>query len=593
MSTRILVVSDRLGDGARLRHVLGPDAEVVSVSRPAEIAAGLDGVTLVVAAGGCAASATTLAAVGAACTPCPVLALTAQRPAGSPALAFVQGPDPDDEDLAVLVMSLASGRPVGHRTERRPLDLDEARRRGRAFSASRRVGAAPDLATAEAVSADVLSDLIDADGARCWFYDASAGELWSAVATDEGAPADRGLVGWVARTGAIVAVASAGRDPRWDRARDRVDGDARVLVVPLLGAAGAVEAVWLAHRRPSQPPFGDAEVASACALAELVAPLLPQIAEHADAQDLVAEGDADVLFRREAGEAQRGDAWGELVLGSPGWLRWVHVGLVATMLIALSYMIVGRVHTFARGPAVVRQTARTEVTARVAGNVITARGTPGAAIAAGDVLVVLDDAPQAAEVTRLQAEFEARLRERMLSPSTAAVGAAVTAARTEIERARAQLDERVLRAPRPGIIGDIRVRPGQRIEPGDVVASVVDPASPVEVIALIPSGDRPRLTRGQRLRLELTGFHHTYQDVIVDSIAAEAIGPEEARRYLGSVGAAAQLAGPVVVVKARLPSGFRSDGHDYRYVDGMSAMAEIQVGSERIVHALVPGLGGR
>lgn len=467
--------------------------------------------------------------------------------------------------------------------------LTEARRHSRAFAASRRIAAASDLATAATQAADCLTDLIDADRAQLWFYDASSGELWTTERDGGAAEVPDGVIAACARTATPVQLARAGDDPRWDRARTGDAARARLQAVPV-GPAGAVDAVLVAWRSEARAPFAADELASAVALAALIAPLLPQLAAHGEAQEVIAAAADDALFRREALEAQRADAWGELVAGSPRWLRWVHLGLVVTMAAALAFVVIARVHTYARGPAVIRQTARTEVAARVAGNVARTHLTPGARVVAGDPLVALDDAPQAAEVERLAAAFAARLRERMLAPSVAALGEGVAAARLELARARAALDERIMRATRDGIVGDIRVRVGQRVEPGEVVASVVDPASPVEVIALVPSGARPRLRVGQRLRLELAGFPRSAQDVTVAAIAAEAIGPDEARRYLGS--ASAPVAGPVVVVRALLPAGFRSDGQTFRYVDGMAATAAIEVGSERIIHALIPGLGG-
>ena len=51
------------------------------------------------------------------------------------------------------------------------------------------------------------------------------------------------------------------------------------------------------------------------------------------------------------------------------------------------------------------------------------------------------------------------------------------------------------------------------------------------------------------------------------------------------------LAGPVVVVKATLPTGdFEADGQTFQYHDGMAGAADVRVRSERIIYALLPGL---
>jgi hypothetical protein len=68
------------------------------------------------------------------------------------------------------------------------------------------------------------------------------------------------------------------------------------------------------------------------------------------------------------------------------------------------------------------------------------------------------------------------------------------------------------------------------------------------------------------------------------------MGPEEARRYLGRIADDVAVRGPVVLVRARLPAEFVADGVSYRYVDGMSGIVEVEIESERIVDALLPGL---
>ena len=90
--------------------------------------------------------------------------------------------------------------------------------------------------------------------------------------------------------------------------------------------------------------------------------------------------------------------------------------------------------------------------------------------------------------------------------------------------------------------------------------------------------------------LELDGYRYAYQELVVEVVATEALGPEEARRYLGRIGESVPLRGPVVLVRARLPDEFVADGVPYRYIDGMGGTVEIEVESERVIDALIPGL---
>ena len=111
-------------------------------------------------------------------------------------------------------------------------------------------------------------------------------------------------------------------------------------------------------------------------------------------------------------------------------------------------------------------------------------------------------------------------------------------------------------------------------------------------MALLPGHSRPHLLSGGSLRLELDGYRYFYQKLSIESVSDEVVGPVEARRYLGAdVSDSLRLEGAVVVVRARLPAAtFEVDDRTYRFFDGMSGRAEAPVRSERILHALIPGL---
>jgi membrane fusion protein, multidrug efflux system len=118
-------------------------------------------------------------------------------------------------------------------------------------------------------------------------------------------------------------------------------------------------------------------------------------------------------------------------------------------------------------------------------------------------------------------------------------------------------------------------------------------------VALLPGHYLPQLRPGMRMRLELPGHPYVYQWLVLDSAAAEVIGPAEARRLLGPVaGDAVPLEGPLAVVTAPLSSPtFEVAGQTYAFRDGMPSRAEVRVRSERLLFALLPALkslrGGR
>lgn len=91
-----------------------------------------------------------------------------------------------------------------------------------------------------------LSEALSADRASIWLVDAEQGDLVTRVAQLPEVPQlrlslDRGIAGYVARTGATVRVDDATRDPRFDPSVDRETGytTRSMLVVPIREHADA------------------------------------------------------------------------------------------------------------------------------------------------------------------------------------------------------------------------------------------------------------------------------------------------------------------------------------------------------------------
>ena len=531
-------------------------------------------------------------------SPRPILALSDDRRVPVPeAVWYVLRRDFHPGQVRALVGAAVAGR-VGRGTAPPPLpaEPDEARRRERAFDLSRRLAVQRDLAGAESICSAAVVELANADRAHCLFFDAQSGSVWSearqADAGDE-RRAIAGLVGYCARTGSRAWTEHGKGDPRW--AEDIDDpggsGDERLLAVPIAWR-GEVHAILVAVRTPRRPAFVETDVSLLSAYADQAGPLLEQLSHLLAARAVLDEQAQQGLFRPEALEAQGARRYGNVVRVSPGWVPWAYRALVALLVAGIVFLVVAQVSTYSAGAAVIRTTRRTEVTSRGPGSVSEVRARAGDRVEAGQVLVRLDDVEQRAEVRRLEQEFDTQVRSRLLEPSDPGLAAQVTSLRLELERARLAAAERDIVAPIPGVVGDVLARPGQPINPGDVVASLVEPDSDLEVVALMPGRDRPQLHPGMVLRLELTGYKYAYQDAKIESVATEVVGPNEARRYLGAqLADTVPLAGPVVVVRARLPGRvFVADDETYRYHDGMGGFAQVKVRSERLLFALLPGL---
>jgi membrane fusion protein (multidrug efflux system) len=527
----------------------------------------------------------------------PILQIGDPERDDDPRVAYVARAALPDDQLQAVIAAVATGSAVAPAASPAPpQSQSEARRAQLAFAASRKLAAATDLASTESIAVETLIELLDVERAHCLFYNGEDGALWSEARERAGGDERRasgGLVGWSARTGLPSSAAIAGDDPRYVGAIDDPEGDpaSQILVQPIIGADARVHAILIAIRRSRRAPLGAPEAAVLARFAGLAAPLLDQLSTHVEGQQLL-EADADPLFRREAVEAANAQRWGDVVRVTPSWLSWSYWILVVLLAASIVFVALGTISTYSAGPAVIRSMARTALTARTSGNIAAVDVSPGDRVAAGTLIAELDDVDQRASVDRISREFEAQLRNHMQDPADLAADSAVSSLRLQLEQSRTSLEERAIRAGAGGVISDVRIRPGQHVEPGDIAASIVDGNAGLEVVALLPGEDRPQLAPNMVLRLELAGYRYAYQSLVIDSISSDVIAPTEARRVLGAeVADSLRLGGPVVLVRGRLSSpNFEVDGKTYTYHDGMLGNAEVSVREERILFALVPGL---
>ncbi len=509
----------------------------------------------------------------------------------------------------------------------------------RVLTAAGRLAGERDPAAVAYLVREDLGTLIGAARAHVLLYDAETEVLWERrggmSAEERRESAAVGLVSFIARTGRAVAVARLADDPRFEREADDPEGSgqgpfAAVAVrdpaadgsttsgppAPLAPVApmapmAPVIAVLAALRDPGAEPFSVGDRAALALYAERAAPALAQLAletrlveQGKRDERQMREGALDV-FREEALDHHMTSARkeGDLLRISPVWIDWASWLLLGLAGVGLLFLIFGRIHERATGVAVIRLGGRSEITATAAGTVASIEAQPGTRVAEGASLVHLYGGPEAAELSRLEGEFELQLASRLRDPGDRGAEAALIGLGGQIELAKSRLAERDVRAPRAGVVADVRVRTGQQVVPGQVIASLSTDAQPggaPRVAVLLPGRVRPQLEAGLPIRLELDGFRYAYQRLEIESVSDEVLGPEEARRLLGSgVGEGAQIAGPVVFAWARLPeTGFTVDGRKYSYYDGMWGNAEVSLRSESLATALIPGLrvltgGGR
>lgn len=464
----------------------------------------------------------------------------------------------------------------------------------RVLEFARHLSGERDLAAGVATVCSYLCQNVPSDRAYVLFYEEDDEILWTPPSETEPArqeSAAAGLTAFAVRTSSPVRVARVGEDSRYDHDADDPHGseDGRLLAVPLTDRSGSTFGALVAVRDGAREEFTEQDarfvgvVAAGCAAA-LHSLLIEEWVEERRV--------AELPYRREAlaHHAGAADDKGDLLRLSPAWTTFAFWILLAFVLTGATYLTLVRVHEYATGPAVVRFEDKTEVAAPVGGTVAHVLVHPGEVLRAGQPVVQLHDAEEAAEFERTKREFELQLAASLRDPSSVTTRQSLASVRSQRDAAEERVAQRTIRAPKAGIVSGVRVRAGQKINAGDVVLSLLGDED-IYVVAMLPGRYRAELQAGEALRFELSGYEHVYQTNAVESVG-EVIGAAEALRYLGQEAAAPGHGdGPVVLVRARLGRAtYDADGHTYRYHDGMPGTAEMRVRSERAIVALVPAL---
>lgn len=266
---------------------------------------------------------------------------------------------------------------------------------------------------------------------------------------------------------------------------------------------------------------------------------------------------------------------------------------MVVLVAGLIFAATAEIGEYAEGVAVVRREGRVLVTSAVSGTVQRIEIEPGRRVAAGTVLVRLDDAAEQAEHARAKQSYERRLVELLRDPGDEAKRERLASFDAALQLAEAKLRERTIVAPEPGLVSDVRVREGQPVVLGDAIVSLEQDTARTVVVGLFPGHLRPLLRTGEvRLYLELNGFPDSRQPVVLRSVADEVVGPAEAMRYLGrDRKGTLDLSGPVVVVETELPSDlFIADETEYRVYDGMQGTLEAKLRSATLLETFAETL---
>lgn len=512
-----------------------------------------------------------------------------------PDIAFAIPSSWQRQDALSILSALARG-PVPPGDAPRFEDPEFARLTSQVLNVARRISEAADLRDCEAILMREAMRLADCDHAYFRFYDRRDGSLWSEQTLEVNGQDERqahsGLTAFTAVTGLVARADRAIADPRYHHSEDNPEGDPNdaILALPLRGSSGEVHGVLTCTRHHARGAFRDLESDLLLLLARLAGSALDQLGVAIRAQEVLEKADSRSLFLSEAIEQQTSAEWGDVLRVSPRWVGKLYVFATLLFVSGLVFLVVAQLSTYSVGPAVLRSSSRVPFVARVGGNVVQVLVKPGDRVTEGQVLAQLDDLEERGVAERTQREFEERLRRHMMEPYEVTAEAQLREARTTLDAALQAVQDRRILALQSGTVGDVRVSPGQRIQPGDTIAYVVDPSAGLEVVALLPGEDLPQLDIGMSLRFELQGYRHVYGTGTIHSISPYVLPPSEARRVLGvDLADSLVITRSVVVVRAELKdTGFTVNDTFLNYHDGMIGSAEVRVASESAMLTIIP-----
>ncbi|WP_435640447.1 efflux RND transporter periplasmic adaptor subunit [Micavibrio aeruginosavorus] len=155
------------------------------------------------------------------------------------------------------------------------------------------------------------------------------------------------------------------------------------------------------------------------------------------------------------------------------------------------------------------------VSPEVGGRVTNITFEAGVLVAAGDLLVQLNDEPDKGDLTRFQAQ--AKLAQQNLTRSSKLVDVAST--RSTVDRDRAELNEaeggiarteavirqKQIRAPFDGVLGIRQVNLGQYLNPGDTIVTLTD-LSELFVNFTLPEQTLADIAVGQEVELRVDAY---------------------------------------------------------------------------------------
>lgn len=438
------------------------------------------------------------------------------------------------------------------------------------YSWVRRLALQADLQTADRVLRDALLE-ITSSLAVSIVYPGQDG-LWT-LGTDDEVPKD---------STPIVACAQA----------RRALIASHTALIPIVTTSECVGVIILT-RNPRNPGYLPVEQIAMIGLTRESASILHHLAVQHLQQAEEAKLDKGSLYRGEALQAHRTKGnEGALVQLSPSWVKRAYPMLIVAVLVAALFSVFITVPTYSTGSGFI-QIDGAQVSAQQGGTVDIVLVTPGQAVRAGTPIVRLSAQAEMDELAAAKTEHNGTLEQMLFDATDEQLKKQLHASHNRLTLAEARVNAKTVRATKDGTVSDIRVRAGQPLQPGEPIATIVQPGAEPEVYAFLPSKDRPSLRKGQTLQVDLIGYTKARELATITAIGTEAIGGNEAAKVLGQTLADALKLPPgsFVLVKARLPRRtFRNKGDTLNFHHGMLTKTEVKISEKPFLVSLLPAL---
>lgn len=438
------------------------------------------------------------------------------------------------------------------------------------YSWIRRLALQNDLPTADRVVRDALLEMTSS--LACTIIYPGQDGLWT-LGNDDEMPKD---------TTPIVACAQVRRALIMSH----------TAMIPIVTSSETVGVIILT-RNPRNPGYHPLEQIAALGFIREAAAILHHLAVAHLQQQSEIELDKGSLYRGEALAAHRtrGNE-GVLVHLSPGWVRRTYPFLLCAILVALVFTAFIKVPTYSTGQAVMVIDG-TPVTSGVQGNVAELFVKPKQKVKKGSLILKFSSRSERDELEAAQQEEDAFTASYLFDQTDLENKKALIAAAQKVEATKKRIELKTVRAPRDGVVSDIRARLGENMSPGEAIVTILPEDADVTVVTFLNATDRPRLHKGMKMKVNLAGYTKSPETAEIVEVGNDAIAPEAVQKYLGTTlaGSVKLAHGSYVLVKAKMPTRtFESQKQTLYYHHGMQAKVDVLINEKPFLVTLIPAL---